>query len=50
MVFMSVDCTKESSNSAEDKTVYYKTDSIKELAVFRLLFMKILNLKREFAT
>lgn len=32
MVFMSVDCTKESSNSVEDKTVYYKTDSIKELA------------------
>lgn len=31
-VFMSVDCTKESSNSVEDKTVYYKTDSIKELA------------------
>lgn len=31
-VFMSADCTKESSNSVEDKTVYYKTDSIKELA------------------
>lgn len=31
-VFISADCTKESSNSAEDKTVYYKTNSIKELA------------------
>ena len=31
-VFMPTDCTKKHSNSAEDKTVYYKTDSIKELA------------------
>lgn len=31
-VFMPNDWNEERSNSAEDKTVYYKTDSIKELA------------------
>ena len=31
-VFMPTDWNEEHSNSAEDKTVYYKTDSIKELA------------------